>query len=220
MAFGAMMLSGLKALAPSLLQGGLGSLFGGGGDTGPQLHTADDIRQSQARTQELVDKNINLSEAMMDPNSAQNQMMRNMMTQRASQTGAQTGNQAMKMAAMQGVSPGQAMMAQRQAQNQAMGGVNQQFQGAMQDRFSQGLGLNTSMVGMQQGLDENIGQLHLANRIGTMNAQQPSGGAGLGAIGQIPGLQGLLSGMGSGEGFMGNFGTGQGFLSNLFGGGG
>tara|TARA_R110000824_G_scaffold38267_12_gene117080 strand:- start:831 stop:1571 length:741 start_codon:yes stop_codon:yes gene_type:complete len=236
MAFGAMMLSGLKALAPSLLQGGLSSLLGGG-DTGPRLGSADMVRQDQARTQGLVDKNISLSEAMMDPNSKQNQMMRNMMSQRAMESGAQTGNQAMKMAAMKGVSPGQAMMAQRQAQNQASGGVNQHWQQAMQDRFSQGLNLNQNMIGRQQGLDQNIGQFNIANKIAEMNAQQPSGpfqggglmggiGGLLGNIGSYSAAQGttpenLGTGLfGNQGGFMSQFGTGSGWLSGLGGGGG
>ena len=103
---------------------------------------------------------------MMDPNSRQNMMMRNLLSQNSLQLGAQSANQASEMAAMTGMSGGQAMKAQEIARNQATGGVNEHWLNAIQGQFSQGLGLMGNMTGMQQGLDENIGNAY----IGQVNA--------------------------------------------------
>jgi hypothetical protein len=212
----------LGKMASSALPGLLGGLFGGG-DKGPSMVDLEQIGKHQARTQELVDKQLKMSEDMMDPTSDMNQHMRNLMSQRAMETGAQSGNQAMKMAAMSGVSPGQAMMAQRQAQNAATGKVNQDWLNAIQGRFGQGLGLMGNMTQMQQGLDQNIGQAYISN----ITAQNAAGGAQGGAgpmdaltemglnLGNIGGKShGIFGDKG---GFMSHFGTGSGWLSNLFG---
>ena len=54
-------------LLGSALPGLLGGL-GGGGDTGPRLGSADMIRQSQARTQGLVDKQLGMADDLMSSN--------------------------------------------------------------------------------------------------------------------------------------------------------
>ena len=238
MAFGAALLGLLKgaggligkgavAGGQTLLQGGLSNLFGGSQTAPPELLTAEELRETQSRTQGLVDEQVDLSRAMMDPMSQQNQMMRNMMTQRAHETGAQTGRQAMKMAAMRGVSPGQALGAQNQAMNQAMGGVNQQWQAALQDRFRQGLGLMGNMTTHQAKLDQPIGNLLGTNRAIQMATYQPeqAGGGLLDSLDiniddfgdKFGSGEGVLHGLfSSGEGK--GFGSGKGGLANWFGG--
>ena len=105
---------------------------------------------------------------MMDPQSQMNMQMRNLMAQRASETGAQVGMQMQKQGAMGGMSPAQAMMQSRMGMNQAMGGVNQQWQQGLQNQYSQGMGLMGQMTGMQQGLNEGqvnayVGQINASN---------------------------------------------------------
>ena len=194
-----------RGLLSGIGTGLIGNLFGGGGSS-PELMTADELRETQAPTQNLINEQISLSRAMMDPTSQQNQMMRNLLTQRASEVGAQTGSQAMKMAAMRGISPGQALAAQNQAMNQSMGGVNEQWQAALQDRFTQGVGVMGNMTTQQSKLDQPMTKLALANKAAQLDAYSPSAG-GEGFLSQY-----LPKGFGS------EFGTGQGGLSNFFGG--
>ena len=122
------------AVAPSIID----MLDGSGGSSGPSQISVNKLRNMQGGTQGLVDEQLGLSSEMMDPNSAINRQMKDLMAQRASETGAQTGSQALKIAAMKGVSPGQALMQQRMAQNQATGGVNQNWLQQLQGRFGQG----------------------------------------------------------------------------------
>ena len=152
------------------------------------------IKGHMAPTQGLVDENLGLSRGLMDPNSAVNMHMRNMLSQRASQTGAQTGQQMMKMGAMGNVSPGQAMMQARMAQNQAMGQANQQWQNQLEGRFTQGLGLMGSMTGMQQGLDENMANAYIG-QINAANAQRNQRmSMTMGLLGSIAGAAGTAIG--------------------------
>ena len=150
------------------------------------------IKQYMAPTQGLVDEQLGLSRQMMDPQSAINMQMRNLMAQRANETGAQTAGSMAKMGAMRNVSPGQAMMQSRMAQNQAMGGVNQHWLQGIQNRFGQGVGLMGDMTGMQQGLNENIANSYIQN-INAANASRSQ-------------RQGMMMGlMGGGLEFAGNF---------------
>ena len=203
----------------------LGAL--GGGSSAPSIDVGK-LREMQSGTQGLVDEQLGMSRQLMDPHSAVNQTMKKMMAQRAMESGQQAGTQAMKIAAMKGVSPGQAMMHQRMAQNQATGGVNQSWLQSLQGRFGQGLGLMGNMTQMQQGLDENLSNAYMQN----VNAQQAAaaqGGGGAGGIMSALGGMGMNFGnIGSGktglfggkDGFMSGFGTGEGALANMFGGGG
>ena len=189
----------LKALLPSLIGGvvqhNVGDSGGGQpqGPQGPQGIDLDELRGMQGGTQGLIDEQLGISRGLMDPNSQVNQQMKNLMAQRASETGAQTGSQALKIAAMKGVSPGQALMQQRMAQNQAMGGVNQDWQQQLQGRFGQGLGLMGNMTQMQQGMDENMMNAYLSN-VQFQNQQAGAGGGGAG--GGLMGMLGQFAGMG------------------------
>jgi len=163
------------------------SMADSGGDSGPQQLDVNKLRGMQGKTQGLIDEQIGLGRNMMDPNSVINRQMRDMMAQRASETGAQTGSQALKIAAMKGVSPGQAIMQQRMAQNQASGSVNQNWINQLQQRFGQGLGVMGNMTQMQQGMDENLMNAYMAN-VQAQNQGQASGGGGA-----MQGLMGIAS---------------------------
>ena len=166
------------AVAPSIID-----MFNGSDDKGPSRLSLGKLESMQSGTQGLIDEQVGLSRNMMDPNSVVNRQMRDMMAQRASETGAQTGSQALKIAAMKGVSSGQAGMQQRMAQNQALGGVNQNWLQQLHQRFGQGLGLMGNMTQMQQGMDENLMNAYMANINAQNQAQQSGGGA----------MQGLIS---------------------------
>ena len=134
-----------------------------------------------------------LGREFMDPNSQRNVGQRGIMQtiaqRQAADQGAQVGNQMMKMGAMSGVSPGQAMMQARMGQNQAMGGIGQgllqaslqQMQGATQQGIGlmgQGAGqlrgmggLQQGLMGMQQGMDENMANAYMG-KINAHNARR------------------------------------------------
>ncbi len=150
--------SGLAKAAPSLLGGLLGS-----GTPGPEQIDYDELAKRQLRTQGLVDENLGLARQLQDPQSAINMQMRNMLAQNAMNQGAQVSSQMQKLGAMSGMSPGQIAMQQRIGMNQATGGVNQNWMNALQKRFSQGTGIMGQMTGLQQGLDENMGNAYLTN---------------------------------------------------------
>ena len=126
-----------------------------------------------------------MGQEFMDPYSQRNVGVRGLMQQiarrQASDQGAQIGNQMMQMGAQGGMSPAQAMMQSRMAQNQAMGGVGQgllqstlaQIQGANQQGIGlmgQGAGhlrgmggLQQGLIGLQQGVDENLANAYIGN---------------------------------------------------------
>ena len=81
-------------------------------------------------------------------------------------------------------------MQQRIGMNSAMGGVNQNFLNALQKRFSQGTGIMGQMTGLQQGLDENMGNAYLAN-LNMRNQDSQNAFSGL--------LQGGMAGFKIGE---------------------
>jgi hypothetical protein len=183
------------SLAPwvPMVVGTLGSLFGGG-SSGPEQLSIEKLKQMQAPTQGLIDEQLGLSRGLMDPNSPINLNMRRLMSQRALETGQQVGNQAMKMAAMRGVSPGQALMHQRMAQNAATGDVNQRWLNSLQTRFGQGLGLMGNMTQVSQGLNENLMNAYGAN----VSASNQGGGSMLSSI--LPGLMMNMAMGGTGTG--------------------
>jgi len=200
-----------KATAPSLLGGLLGS-----GTPGPKQIDEDALLEKQARTQGLVDENLGLARQLQDPQSAINLQMRNMLSQNAMNQGAQVGNQMAKLGAQTGMSAGQTAMQQRMGMHQATGGVNQNWMDALQKRFTQGTGIMGRMTGMQQGLDENIGNAYLSNlNMQNQFAQDQDQNQ----------MGGLLGGFNLGRKMdLGLGGEGQGkfanFLGNLFQGGG
>ena len=164
----------------------------------PQTLDMNTMRGFQQPTQDLVNRQLGMSEDMMDPQSDLNLNMKRMMAQRASETGAQTAGAAAKMAAMRGVSQGQAQMQQKMGMNQAMGGVNQQWLQNLMKMRGAGMGMMSNMTQMTQGLGDNMANIHMANQ-NLMNKNPLSGPMG----GQLMGsnmLQGLLGQwMGSGQ---------------------
>ena len=161
-------------ILPSVISA-IGSSSGG---SGPETLNVNKLRAYQEPTQNLVNEQLGISRGLMDPNSAMNLNMRRLMSQRAMESGQQAGSQAMKIAAMRGVSPGQALMHQRIAQNSALGGVNTAWLNQLQGRFGQGLGLMGNMTQMQQGLNENLMNAYAQN----ISAQNQGGGGGLGGL--------------------------------------
>ena len=155
------------------------------------------INELMAPTQGLITEQLGIGRQMMDPSSQMNMRMRNLMAQRASETGAQVSQQMQKVGAMTGMSAGQAAMQSRMGMNQAMGGVNQQWQQGLQDQHGQGLGLMGQMTGMQQQMNE--GQVNAY--VGEINAHNARRNQRQGmAMGLLGSVVGGLSGN------IGNFG--------------
>ena len=120
-------------------------------------------------SKDMMHEQIDISRQMMDPNSQINMRMRNLMAQRSAESGAIAAQQMQKMGAQTGMSAAQAMMQQRMAMNQAMGGVNQQWQAGLQNQFNQGLGLFGNMQQEmksynQADVNQYVGQINAANQ--------------------------------------------------------
>lgn len=153
-------------------------------------------------TQDLIDQQKDFGGQMMDPKSAMNMQFRRMMSQRAAETGAQSAQQMQKMSAMHGVSPAQAMMQQRMAMNQAMGGVNDQMMQNQQGNWTQGAGMLGAMINPQSQMNQ--GQVGAYT--GQINAhnQRRAGRAAFGTGLLTSALTGGMSGIGgSGAGMFG-----------------
>ena len=199
------------AIAPSLIGGLLGS-----GTPKPDEIDENELKARQLKTQGLVDENLGLARQLQNPQSAINMQMRNMLSQNAMNQGAQVGTQMQKLGSMTGMSPGQIAMQQRMGMHQATGGVNQNWMDALQKRFTQGTGIMGQMTGIQQGLDENMGNAYLSNlNMRNQFAQDQHQNQ----------MGGLLGGFNLGRKMdLGLGGEGQGkfanFLGNLFQGGG
>lgn len=178
-------LATLGAMAPTLLGGLLGA-----STPGSEEIDENKIAASQQRTQGLIDENLGLSRQLRDPQSAINMQMRNLLNQNAMNQGSQISNQMQKLGSMTNMSPGQIAMQQRIGMNSAMGGVNQNFLNALQKRFSQGTGIMGQMTGLQQGLDENMGNAYLSN-LNMRNQDSQNAFSGL--------LQGGMAGFKIGE---------------------
>ena len=127
------------------------------------------IQNLMKPSKDMMNEQIDWSRQMMDPNSQMNMRMRNLMAQRSAESGAQSAQQMQKMGAMTGMSAGQAAMQQRMAMNEAMGGVNQQWQAGLQNQFNQGLGLFGNMQQEmksynQADVNQYVGQINAANQ--------------------------------------------------------
>jgi len=143
-------------------------------------------------TRNLMHEQLGISRQMMDPNSAINMRMRNLMAQRSAESGAQASRQMQAQGAQQGMSSAQAMMHARMASNEAMGGVNQQWQQGLQSQFGQGLGLMGNMTNIQKDLNESQVNAYTA-QINAANARRSQNmGMGMSLVG------GLMSGIGGG----------------------
>ena len=123
----------------------------------------DKIREFQKPTQDLIDERLQISQEMRDPDSAMNMQMRNLMVQNQAQMQQNTASQMRKQAAMGGMSSGQMMSQLRQSQNEAMGGLNQQFQQSMMGRYNQGLDLMGGVMQQQQQLGDNLANAYVGN---------------------------------------------------------
>ena len=205
------------------LVGGIASLASAKSSQ-PQQLNMDTMRGFQQPTQNIINQQLGQANEMMDPQSDLNLNMRRMMAQRASETGAQISGQARRMGAMRGVSQGQANLQQRMGMNQAMGGVNQQWLQNLMKMRGAGMGVMQNMGQMQQGLDENLGNVHMAN-VNMQNKNPGMGGMGgnflTGMLGNLDmgNIGGGAAGLFGGEdGFMSNFGTGSGAMAGMFGG--
>ena len=197
----------LAKAAPTLMSGAIGSA----GTPSPQEIDYDKLAERQLKTQGLVDENLGLARQLQDPQSAINMQMRNMLSQNAMNQGAQVGTQMQKLGSMTGMSPGQIAMQQRMGMHQATGGVNQNWMNALQQRFTQGTGIMGQMTGLQQGLDENMGNAYLTNLNMRNQFAQDQQQGGLGGL--LGGYQlGQKMDLGDNKGF-------SHFLSQLFQGG-
>jgi hypothetical protein len=146
------------------------------------------IDRMMAPTQDLITQQKEFGTQMMDPKSAINMQFRRMMAQRSAETGAQSAQQMQKMSAMHGISPAQAMMQQRMAMNQAMGGVNDQMLQNQQSMWTQGAGMLGAMINPQSQMNQGqvgayTGQINASNqrRAGNMAFGQQALGALIGA---------------------------------------
>ena len=163
------------------------------------------IQQLMKPSKDMMYEQIDTSRQLMDPNSQINMRMRNLMSQRSAESGALAAQQMQKMGAQTGMSPAQAMMQQRMAMNQAMGGVNQQWQSGLDQKFGQGLGL---FGDMQQEM-KSYNQADVNAYVGQINAhnQRRQGRVAFGTSLLSTALSGGLSGLG---GMFGGGGGGKG----------
>ena len=174
--------------------------------------------QGQAKTQSLVDEQLQLSRDMQDPTSVMNQKVLNMLTQQADESGASTASAVSKLAAQTGVGGGQALMQSADAQNNARSQVERNFQNMMNQRFNQSTGLFSNAMNMQKGLDENMMNIDMYN-MDASNVGAATGGTG-------PDLEALLGKFmptdDKGKFNFGKWDSGAGFFKNIgnfFGGG-
>jgi hypothetical protein len=166
-----------------------------------RLSTAK-IRAMMKPSRDMMNEQIDISRQMMDADSDLNMGMRRLMAQRSAESGAQVGSRMQRMGAQAGMSPAQAMMQARMGMNEAMGGVNQQWQAGLQNQFTQGLGLFGNMQQVMQGFNEGDVNLY-KGQVNAANARRNQRmGMGMSLLG----------------GVMGGMGGGGGMLSNLFGG--
>ena len=161
----------------------------------------DKIQDYMKPTQDLMDEQISMARAMMDPNSEMNQNMTNMMQDtahtQAREAGAQSAMQMRQLAAQTGMSPGQAAMQQRMAMQQAQaqtGGTEMSMMKYLQSQQQAGLGVMGNMSQQQQSMNENAANSYV-QQINAHNAARQS------RVGMVTGLaQGAMSMAGAGAG--------------------
>ena len=118
---------------------GIGGMLSGRSSR-PKSISADKIRELQKPTQDLVNRQVQFADDMMDPMSDINMQLKRFLAQRSAETGAQVGSQVQKIGAMQGVSPAQAMMQARMGMGSQMGNVDMQLMQALQNQQFKGMG--------------------------------------------------------------------------------
>ena len=148
----------------------------------------DKVQDFMKPTQDLMDEQISMARAMMDPNSEMNQNMTNMMQDtahtQAREAGAQSAMQMRQLAAQTGMSPGQAAMQQRMSMQQAQaqtGGVEMNMQKYLQSQQQAGLGVMGNMSQQQQSMNENSANAYV-QQINAHNAARQS------RVGMVTGL--------------------------------
>ena len=134
----------------------------------PEQLDVSKIQETMQPTQDLVNEQLGLSRMLRDPNSAINKQLQSFLINRGYNDATLAQNQIGKLGSMTGMSPGQIMMQNRIATNDALGGVNNRWMEMMQSRFGSGTGLLGSTIQMQQGLDENLANAYVQN-INSMN---------------------------------------------------
>jgi hypothetical protein len=129
----------------------------------PKRIDTSKIAEHMAPAQALVDKQIEYSDMFMDPNSLINRQYQQMMRRLALDQSQQSQSGLMKLAAMRGVSPGQAGMQAQGAGNQIQGQGYQQFLQGLMGRQQYGGSLLGSATGTQVGLSENMANAYMGN---------------------------------------------------------
>ena len=155
---------------------------------------ADKVQDYMKPTQDLMDEQIGMARAMMDPNSEMNRNMTNQMQDtahtQAREAGAQSAMQMRQLAAQTGMSPGQAAMQQRMSMQQAQsqtGGIDMSMQKYLQSQQQAGLGVMGNMSQQQQSMNENSANAYV-QQINAHNAARQS------RVGMVAGLaQGAMS---------------------------
>ena len=144
-----------------------------------QAHIANVMKPAH----DMMNQQIDWSKQLMDPKSAINMRLRNMMAQRSAETGAQQAQQMQKIAAMTGMSGGQAAMQSRMAMQNAMGGMNDQFIGMQQGQFNQGLSLYNLMHEQMKQKGQADVNMHLGD-VNASNARRAQNqGIGMSVLG-------------------------------------
>ena len=152
-----------KQVVPQLLGAGvgiLGSILGNKASSSVAPMDPDelkpyfsDARGTLGQMQGFQQEMAGYGRQLMDPGSAVNLSMRNLLSQNAQQQGQNVASNVGRLAAMRGISPGQASMQMNTAANNAMGGVNNAWRNMMQERYGQGLGILGNMTNISKGLD-------------------------------------------------------------------
>lgn len=128
--------------------------------------------------QDLVTKQVDLSQSFLDPESTMNQQLRQMLSQQSLMQGQSVGNQMKKMGAMRNMSSAQTMMQARMGMNQAMGQGQQQWMQGLQDQYKFGSGLLADATYAQTGLSENIANAYVS-KISGHNAARANRASGV-----------------------------------------
>ena len=109
----------------------------------------------------MVQEQTDMSRQMMDPNSVINRQRQDMMREQSMDAIASQNQGLMGMAAMSGISPGQAGMQAQQNMAAGRGQMGQQFGNMLQNQQNQGLSLFSQAMSGQQGIGERQAQMYM-----------------------------------------------------------
>ena len=121
----------------------------------------------------MIDEQENIAREMMDPFSAKNMQKQEMMRSNQMDMIGSQNQSLMKAAAMNNMSPAQAMMQQRMNTSTATGGMAQQSMQMQEGSYNQGLGLLGGVMGMRQGEGERQSNMHI-QQVNAHNARRQS----------------------------------------------